>query len=142
MNYLDNEISDKLFVLSFIMTEFANHFVLSFLIELFNESIYSSHLLDSGSILLSRLLNSKFDLILLQFCFVILHQSLLFICNILFLFYCELVISLFHNSLNSFISMWSDEVYHRLENFSCFLIVHILLANKICYLLLLIIFNI
>jgi hypothetical protein len=100
------------------------------LLQLFHEFVDCSHFCNSGSILLSGLLNSESDFILLEFDLDVVDQAFLLISYILLLLNGELVFRLLLDRDDSLISMALDEGNHRLQHIGCFLIVHIF--SKIC----------
>lgn len=113
--YLHDEILKKFLVGTLIVTLLADHLVLGFLVDFLNEGVHSLHLLDSLGILLSRLLDSQLNLVLLKSVLILLSKSLLFFGNVFFLLDGEFILSLLVDSCYSFITMASDESDHGLK---------------------------
>ena len=80
--YLDNKVLEEFLIHTLVGLLLVDDLVFSFLVDLLNELVDSFHLLDSSIVLNSGLLNSKFNLILLELCLVILHNLFLFFLNI------------------------------------------------------------
>lgn len=123
--YLNNKVLNEFLIGSLVLLLLFDHLVLGFLVEFFNEGVDGLHLLDSLGVLLSTLLNSKFNLILLQFVPVVLGKSFLFFGDVFFFLNGEFVLSLFIDGGNSFVSMLSDKGNHGLEHLRSFLLVHL-----------------
>jgi hypothetical protein len=124
-SYLYNQILDKLLVRSLITVLLGNHLMLSFLIDLLNKRVDCLHLLNSSNVLFSRLLNSQFDLVLLELVFIVINNGFLLLSNVVLLLDGELIFSLFANCQYSFISVSFDESYHRFKNLIGLCRVHI-----------------
>jgi hypothetical protein len=99
--------------------------VLSLLVELLDKSVHSLHFLDSGSILLSGLLNSQSDFVLLEFVLVSLDHVFFLICDVFLLLNGEFVFSLLLDGGHSLVSVTPDEGNHGLEHVGCLCVVHI-----------------
>ena len=124
--YLHDEILKEFLVGTLIVTLLADHLVLGFLVNFLNKGVHSPHLLDSLGILLSRLLDSQLNLVLLESVLILLGKSLLFFSNVFFLLDGEFIFSLLVNSCYSFITMASDESDHGLKYLWGFLWVHLI----------------
>lgn len=126
MTYLHDEILDEFLVSALIVGLLADHLVLGFLVDLFNEGVHSLHLLDSLGILLCRLLDSQLNLVLLESVLILLGKSLFFLSDVFFLLDGELILSLLVDSCYSFITVASDESDHGLKYLGGFLWVHLI----------------
>ena len=122
---MDDKVLQDFFVRCLLSLEFIDHLVLSLLVELLDKSVHSLHFLNSGSVLLSRLLNSQSDFVLLEFVLVSLDHVFFLICDVLLLLNGEFIFSLLLNSSYSLVSVAPDEGNHRLKHVGRLCVVHI-----------------
>lgn len=123
--YLDEQVLAEFLVLALVVSQLLDHLVLGFLVELLDECVDGSHLLDSLFVLLLGLLNPQLDLVLLQLVSVVLDQALLLLSNVLLLLDGELLLGLVLDGLHALVTMGPNELDHGGEHFGCFVVVHI-----------------
>lgn len=93
-NYLDDEVFKEFFVLIHVFGLFSDDDNFGVFVKFLDKSVDSGHALNADLVLISTELNFKLDIILCEFCLVIIKNSLFFSCDVLRLFSCTLFLTL------------------------------------------------